>query len=469
MKHMRNILFVIACMNAAIAPAQVIFSSKPVFGFAYQQETNDPFPVIKEVTLGSPAFLANLMVGDHLLRINNADLRDISTDALTAILRDAPQMQNVITVQHVDATKTEIKLNKANYITAEYESFRYTIFFDANSSPIYKEGENCLWTTTDCYNGYGYYVFDAYGAFYGEFENGNRKEGLYYHPVFGKPTYYLGEFLNNEYEGLGTLQYLSDDSIVRVYKGNFHNGAPFGQGEIHTADGRLEYTGGFNGWDYNGQGKYIFPDGTVKEGLWTNGQFADDIVMPSTETPDNTGYTAEEIEKAYKCRKAGLTEKEIRNFIMELRNPYSSDNSSSAGTTETLSGIDYETSVWNEVMKNYGYGLLEEFDIGFSINEIGTCFTGCSTGQRRIMLLIPHVYGIQVSDLYVVTSRLSGDISDVNYEHFPFELISSDGDYTVYNCNIVASEIHSGCSYQWQVLSEDGTRRFVRVLVFAIL
>jgi hypothetical protein len=254
--------------------AQVTFNYTGVLGIAYGLDPASPFPIATNVTIGSPAFIAGIKPNDHLLKINDVSLSGIALDPLAEKFKIPMGVSIKILVEHEDKTQKEVVLKKAGFIAASYKIYNYQIFFDENKIPLSIPEQKCIWGN-DCYNGFGYYVYDTKQAFYGEYENGSMKDGLYYYVNNGKPYYYIGEFLDNDYSGKGTLSYVSNAGNDCIHTGDFKNGEPNGKGKVTYANGKLVYEGGFKSWKYDGYGK-LTADGTVQEGQWKNGVFQDE-------------------------------------------------------------------------------------------------------------------------------------------------------------------------------------------------
>ena len=84
--------------------------------------------------------------------------------------------------------------------------------------------------------------------------------------IFTNGDKYIGEWRNGKRNGKGKLS-----SPNFTYEGDFINGDPNGIGKITTP--YLTYDGEFaNGRMTNGNGKMIYPDGTVYDGEFKNGR-----------------------------------------------------------------------------------------------------------------------------------------------------------------------------------------------------
>lgn len=82
-----------------------------------------------------------------------------------------------------------------------------------------------------------------------------------------KDNYYEGEFVNDIYEGYGTLVI---DNVK--YKGNFHNGMKNGYGKLNNSISKNSYEGEWKDDMKNGQGKETYPDGSTYEGTFLKGK-----------------------------------------------------------------------------------------------------------------------------------------------------------------------------------------------------
>jgi hypothetical protein len=72
--------------------------------------------------------------------------------------------------------------------------------------------------------------------------------------------------------GYGTYYYINGEKFIGNYnyKDDF-----YGKGQYFWADGRM-YEGDFNNGQINGYGKMTHPDGSIKEGIWENGNLIND-------------------------------------------------------------------------------------------------------------------------------------------------------------------------------------------------
>lgn len=454
--------------------SQVEFSQNPVFGFSYQQDAQQLYPVVKLVQPGSPAFQSGVTAGDRIISLNGTSLSNLALTQIDALIKNSPSEKNTFEFARDNSANYQCTMTKANYITAEYQVFRYTIFLDAQNQPLFDPQNPCIYSTDNCQSGYGYYVYDDRQAFCGELENNNRKEGLYYYLDNGVPCYYLGAFKNNMYEGKGTLRCLSTNKEVMVITGDFIEGAATGQTVIRSGTGNLIYEGGISNWNFNGYGKYYAANGSVIEGTWLNGQPVNtNAGAPSKETPDNSGYSAEDIILADKYRSYGLTEEEIRKMINYLNTPTPvAENTqiTSGNNSIDLSELtDWITSENDEM----GYKLIESFDMSFSKYQYADCFTGGSDSKRKIFLIVEkNLKDFQLTTLNIEVAYGSNDIgnhdaADEADKHFPFDLILDSDRYLIYNCNVVVNEIHYATTYRWQLQSGDETSHVARVLVYA--
>ena len=93
-----------------------------------------------------------------------------------------------------------------------------------------------------------------------------------YHACFG--TYidssgdkYVGEFMNDDYNGQGTYYSSNGDRYV----GSFRNGAYEGKGTLYYANGDI-YRGSLSNNLYHGWGVYIWADGDKEAGFYEEGE-----------------------------------------------------------------------------------------------------------------------------------------------------------------------------------------------------
>lgn len=281
------LIFLIA-ISCNILYAQVEHNTTGVLGLGYKIDAAGP--MVESVTPGSPAYVAGVQKNDRLLKINDQSLAGISIEALTEKFKIPMGVSIKILVEHEDKTQQEVVLKKAAYFSASYKVFKYMIFYDENNKPVYKPNQPCIWGD-DCYNGYGYYAYSATEAFCGEFENGNRKEGLYYYVEKGKTCYYLGAFSNNKYTGSGTLTYLNDKNEELNYIGDFVNGSFEGKGYITSIKDLHTFAGSFKGGLREGYGKEKATDGTIiAEGQWRKGVYLDPASSENTETKSTPDF-----------------------------------------------------------------------------------------------------------------------------------------------------------------------------------
>lgn len=469
----QKIIFLL-CVSAFCLPlfGQVEISDKPVFGFSYMIDEVLEYPVIQKLSPGSPAIQSEMQSGDILLSINDHNLKGLPMEEVASVMQSAPWHNNLFFGRHTDGTTYRIQVSKARIISAEYKVYRYTIFLDSLYHPIYNPESPCSYGTDSCKNGYGYYVFDDTQAYYGELENNNMKAGLYYYLSGGKPCYYLGEFVNNQFHGKGTLHFINLKNEICTYIGDFANDKMHGEGILYDAANRIIYSGGFTDARFDGKGIYYYPDGTQLNGQWSMGIFQGAGITASAETPDNTGYSAEEIIIADKLRQAGLTETEIRKYFTYINTPTPKAETTGALAVNTNSELQGIIDQLNRDNNAEGFYLYESFDAGFSKYQVAQCFTRCSEQKRKIFLVVDGgLTGLQTTTLNVQYARKANDIWDHDAEdeadnHFPFLFYGYSDSYQIYNCNIVAGEIHTACSYEWQVNSADETTHYVHVFVY---
>lgn len=346
-----------------------------------------------------------------------------------------------------------------------------------NNKPVYKPDQPCIWGD-DCYNGFGYYAYSATEAFCGEFENGNRKEGLYYYVEKGKPFYYLGTFSNNEYSGKGTLAYLNDNNEQFIYTGDFVNGNLEGAGSIKNLNDGHIFTGNFKAGKKEGYGKETKADGTlIGEGQWMNGVYFSEKYKVYESTP---GLSLEqEIEKAEKNLLAEKKADSLERAAIQAQiNEYFAKQKPSATVAQTNSGSS--SSVIDEVAEslkmnndNNGRSLSESFDVGFSKYQNGPCFTGCSEYKRYIYILVEeNIPGFNMTQLFVNEAPQRGDLPpntpprEDPRNYFDWGNLGNVNGVNIFYQGINISEIHSGCTYEWELFSTDEKRHFAKILVF---
>lgn len=170
----------------------------------------------------------------------------------------------------------------------------------------------------DCRNGIGIYLYEDGRKIYGKFINNQIAEStVCYYP---NGTKYVGDWLNNERNGIGTF-YSNDGQEIGVwsrdkflgaarnmakkgcilgdcsngegtyvyndntrYNGRFMNSLASGFGVCYYADGDI-YIGEWNNHTFNGSGTMYFNDGSMLGGVWKNGIFQyEEVVKPTTST-----------------------------------------------------------------------------------------------------------------------------------------------------------------------------------------
>lgn len=78
---------------------------------------------------------------------------------------------------------------------------------------------------------------------------------------------YRGQFKDGKPAGQGTMQW----SEGKIYKGEWSDGKPAGQGTMHFKDGRT-YAGQWQEGRYHGKGVMKYPDGRIYSGDWYKGK-----------------------------------------------------------------------------------------------------------------------------------------------------------------------------------------------------
>ena len=116
-----------------------------------------------------------------------------------------------------------------------------------------------------CDSGRGTYIMINGTKYVGEFKD-NQMNGI------GTLTYtdgtqYVGEFKDNQMNGEGTLIYTDG----RKYVGEFQDNWYHGQGTLTFNDG-TKYSGEFRWGEYHGQGTLKHADGRIDNGIWNFGK-----------------------------------------------------------------------------------------------------------------------------------------------------------------------------------------------------
>ncbi len=468
------LLSLVIAISSNILYAQVEHNTTGVLGLGYKVDAAGP--MVESVTPGSPAYVADVQKNDRLLKINDQSLAGITLEALTEKFKIPMGVSIKIVVEHEDKTQQEVVLKKAAFFSVSYKIFRYMIFFDENNKPVYKPDQPCIWGD-DCYNGYGYYAYSANEAFCGEFENGKRKEGLYYYVENGKPCYYLGAFSNNEYTGKGTLTYANSPTEHFMYTGDFLNGNSEGTGSIKNLNDGHIFTGSFKAGKKEGYGKETTADGIkIIEGQWKSGVFQDG---ENTLYEDWSGLSIEEQVK--KAEKALLAEKKTDSLARaaaqaELKAYYDKQQPSSyvqqTSSDYSPPAIDVVARAWEINKTSKGYALYESFDVGFSKYQSGSCFTGCKDSKRDIYILVEdNIPGFNMTKLYAnevpnphdIPPNIAPRDNPANYADWG-KLGNHKGIDTYFMS--ISKEAYSACTYQWELFSTDDKRHFVKILVF---
>ena len=110
-------------------------------------------------------------------------------------------------------------------------------------------------------------------------------------------SYYIGRFLNGDYNGYGIYFWFNTKDI---YEGEWSNGIRNGQGKFTSSDGTIcdcmyfnnrrhgygelrfsnsdLYKGSFIDGQRAGEGEYIFNDGTIEKGTFLNDTFIQGLI-----------------------------------------------------------------------------------------------------------------------------------------------------------------------------------------------
>lgn len=168
----------------------------------------------------------------------------------------------------------------------------------SNGSKWYLEGDELTHlkyigeVKNDIPHGFGEEYLKGKKYFSGNYINGLRDgQGTY----FGEDgSTYIGEWKNNEANGLGIEKYTSE-GVNAVYEGEFKDNLRNGQGSLTLSNGASfkgewvdnllngfvveilsdgrKYEGNYKDGKRNGQGTFIWPDGQSYEGEWLNNEF----------------------------------------------------------------------------------------------------------------------------------------------------------------------------------------------------
>jgi hypothetical protein len=127
----------------------------------------------------------------------------------------------------------------------------------------------------DWYTGKGTYTHnDGYEKYkyVGEWKDGRWNGQGIYTANDGEGVYkYVGEFKDGNMHGQGTFTIEQGELKGVKYVGEFKYGKKHGQGT--WTDNGSEYVGEWQNGKMHGQGTFTHNDGSIKEGLWENGEF----------------------------------------------------------------------------------------------------------------------------------------------------------------------------------------------------
>lgn len=173
---------------------------------------------------------------------------------------------------------TIIHKSKAGSSTEIYKSGKL-ISTTAIEKSAATSSDNCV--SGNCINGFGKFIYDNFGAYEGDFVDGNRQgHGTFTYKDLGV---YTGQFSNNSLSGKGKFIYYNGD----IYEGNYVNGNNQGQGTFTLANGDY-YIGNWNNGVRDGLGKQ-YNKGTNKvwEGNWKDGVFVSSTAPAVTPAGSN--------------------------------------------------------------------------------------------------------------------------------------------------------------------------------------
>ncbi len=140
-------------------------------------------------------------------------------------------------------------------------------------------------------NGIGTFTYSDGSVYTGNWKNGKQHGTGTFEQGGAK---YVGDFVNNMFEGKGTLtkfdgssyvgdfvrdQFEGNGNLIRSngekYDGEFKNGKLHGNGTYTWMNGDI-YQGYWKDGKPNGSGKMTSSDGTVTAGIWVNGKFTEE-------------------------------------------------------------------------------------------------------------------------------------------------------------------------------------------------
>ncbi len=468
LKRILPLLSFVTCCNLVFA--QVEFNTTGILGIAYKIDPAGGFPIAESAMLGSPAYLAGIKSNDRMLKINDVSLSGITADALTEKFKIPMGVNIKILVEHEDKTQQEVVMKKAGFITASYKAYKYMIFFDEHKTPLTND-DGWIYYSNDGVNGYVYHVYDATSAFFGEFENSHRKEGLYYYVEDGMPCYYLGEFLNNEYSGKGEVRYFVDGDEF-IYTGDYKNGLTNGIGSIkNVKDGHI-FTGIFKAGKREGYGKETTADGTlIVEGQWKQGVFQEPAATKSANGYPKVVRDEDLVapivvdEAAWKdsiMKKLDTFWEDFDKGVKEQEAAKGYQNNSGSSS----SALDDAAAAIVASQKQKGWLVNESFNVGFASGSPGQCSASCSESYRKILVLVEdNISSFKISDIEVSLVRRSNDIEDHEFNKVSFDRLASENGITLYGVNINVPEVRSGCSYIWTINSGDSQARTAKIIV----
>ncbi len=119
------------------------------------------------------------------------------------------------------------------------------------------------------FNGRGTLIYADGQIQHGDFKNGS-KDG-YIVSFFKNGSKYIGEVKDDQYNGKGTFIYANGNKYIGEWKDNKIHG----QGTLTWASGKFagdKYVGELRNGKQHGQGTYTWADGTIEKGIWKNGK-----------------------------------------------------------------------------------------------------------------------------------------------------------------------------------------------------
>jgi hypothetical protein len=303
-------------------------------------------------------------------------------------------------------------------------------------------------------NGYGEHVSNAYGFSYkGHYSNGVRSgEGILVMDGKNGTTKYIyeGNFLNDKYNGKGTLTYNSmsytGDFVNGLmsgkgtnlypngdkYVGNFVNGQWEGYGEYYWADGNY-YKGNFSNNLRNGSGEFSFASGTKQKGIFENGNYIGEKKVEVAAQSTTNQYTSNTKNKSNDNELSDFIAKQLLdpngenilgNFINGVLNgkydkPSTKSNSSTTSKSTNNQVCSYckpyeakghyihDYNVYKKTFENGRFILRPGYKPCSSCHGTGNCkaYNSCSSSQENNL---NYTCQICHGDRFVLCSNCKG-------------------------------------------------------------